>query len=459
MPNKLTTTVHDDRARMTAELAPEHLDTAKNWLDGAETSLNYRRVVWTESSGHSGAGRPPNIDRQLSTGNRRDAAGVHAREPRQRWIMAVRQTTSTRSNGFDILGFCLVPDAKFATGMSTPPDATVAADRVAMSTVRLQRIAGAGLVAIVLALSTLAGSTSANAQTPAPPTTKPAAKPTGSGDAGLRQRVESLEEQLVDMQVVVGTLESLAKSGSGAAQPAFRAAAGGDDPVRLQGLENQVRQLSSQVQQLSDQVRGLGGTPRRSDAGSSAQVATSASSGFGATTVTDGNDAIGSMLGSEPAPTFGGNAPPSLSDASGAGVATAALPPASDGVEPKQLYETAYGFLLQRDYAAAETAFSNFLTRFPSDSLSGNAQYWLGETHFVRGQYKAAAASFLKGYQTYAQSPKAADSLLKLAMSLDRLGQKDAACSSYAELGSKFPNAAQSLKSRAQSERQRVGCS
>ena len=81
-----------------------------------------------------------------------------------------------------------------------------------------------------------------------------------------------------------------------------------------------------------------------------------------------------------------------------------------------------------------------------------------GESHFVRGQYKAAAGAFLKGYQTYAQSAKAPDSLLKLAMSLDRLGQKDAACSSYAELSTKFPNAPASIKSRATSERLRVGC-
>jgi TolA-binding protein len=76
----------------------------------------------------------------------------------------------------------------------------------------------------------------------------------------------------------------------------------------------------------------------------------------------------------------------------------------------------------------------------------------------VRGQYKAAASSFLKGYQTYGNSPKAPDSLLKLAMSLDRLGQKDAACASFGELLTKFPTASSSVKARAQSERQRVGC-
>jgi tol-pal system protein YbgF len=297
-----------------------------------------------------------------------------------------------------------------------------------------------------------------------------------SGESGLQARVQSLEEQLVDMQVVVGTLETLAKSGGSAPAPFPASTAGGDgDAARIEGLETQVRALTAQVQQLSDQVRSLGGTPRRSDIPASsdtalagqethpqAQPSAAPSPGFGSTTVATGDDAIGGLLNSDGA--HSPEAPAGVAGQTGAAlapatVATAALAPASaSSNDPKQLYETAYGYLLQRDYGAAETAFDEFLKKFPNDSLSGNAQYWLGETHFVRGQYKAAASAFLKGYQSYAQSAKAPDSLLKLAMSLDRLGQKDAACSSFAELASKFPTAPQSVKARAQSERQRVGC-
>ena len=87
------------------------------------------------------------------------------------------------------------------------------------------------------------------------------------------------------------------------------------------------------------------------------------------------------------------------------------------------------------------------------------AQFWLGETYFARGQYKPAAGAFLKGYQTYARSTKAPDSVLKLGLSLDKLGQKDAACASYAELTVKFPNAPGHVKNRADTERRRLGCS
>src|SRR6186997_1735746 len=59
-------------------------------------------------------------------------------------------------------------------------------------------------------------------QPPTPPrpqakTAPPAARdlPPGS-DAGLQRLVEQLEEQLVDLQVVIGTLESLARGGAAA---------------------------------------------------------------------------------------------------------------------------------------------------------------------------------------------------------------------------------------------------
>ena len=107
---------------------------------------------------------------------------------------------------------------------------------------------------------------------PHPPQAQPKAKAAaavGAPDSGLKQRVEQLEEQLVDMQVVVGTLESLARGGGGAAAPAGGGASygGGADSVRIDGLETQLRALTAQIQQLTDQVRALGGQPRRSDAG------------------------------------------------------------------------------------------------------------------------------------------------------------------------------------------------
>ena len=300
----------------------------------------------------------------------------------------------------------------------------------------------------------------AAATSPAAKPAKPGAAPVAQksakpeGDSALKQRVDNLEEQLVDMQVTVGTLESFAKSnGAASSSPTYRdgapsAEAPTVDTARLTGLESQVRALTAQVQSLNEQIRSLGGQPRRTDTAATAVVVPPpVGGGFGTATVaTEGPDPINGMVSttaSEPRPPV------------------AAAAPASGGTDqgnPRQLYETAYGFLLQQDYGAAEAAFDDFLKRFPNDNLAGNAQFWLGESFFVRGQFKPAAAAFLKGYQSYGRSAKAPDSLLKLAMSLGRLGQKDAACSSFSELNNRFPAASADVKSRAAAEKQRSGC-
>ncbi len=299
----------------------------------------------------------------------------------------------------------------------------------------------------------------AQAQQTAPKQTRPAAAAKsdssgGASDSQLRQRVEQLEEQLVDMQVLVGTLESLARN-SGAASPSMRSApamgGGLGEAGRVDALETQIRALTAQVEQLQ-QTRGAataggGGfamqPPPARDPGPAPRAgqfaaAPSVAGGFGSTVVTPnaGEEQPGRVGEEQPAPASFG----------------------ADSGNAKQAYETAYGYLLQQNYGAAEGAFDDFLQRYPNDPLAGNAQYWLGESLYVRGQFKAAASAFLKGYQSYSRSAKAPDSLLKLAMSLDRLGQKDAACSSYAELNTRFPNAPSHVKNRAQTERQRVGC-
>lgn len=307
--------------------------------------------------------------------------------------------------------------------------------------------------------------------------------------ADLKKRVQQLEQQLVDMQVVMGTLETLAKGGGGGGGAAvapgyggdayggFGAAAGGADSARIDGMEMQIRALSAQMEQLSEQMRQMSGGGRRGDlrpstapssfggvseeryGAASSQRPPAATGGFGSTTVTqapgaDSDPITGFLTGSTGddagAAADGWRASPR----GGQEIARAPLPAG----DPKQAYETAYGYLLQQDYASAETAFADFVRQYPNDNLASNAQYWLGETHFVRGAYKSAAGAFLKGYESYRSGSKAPDSLLKLAMSLERLGQKEAACSSLAELTARFPQAPDHVRRKARSEQSRVGC-
>ena len=153
--------------------------------------------------------------------------------------------------------------------------------------------------------------------------------------------------------------------------------------------------------------------------------------------------------------------------AAGAGAATGApgqqqaLAPATQlsGDDPQAAYNSAFELLRQMNYPAAESAFGQYLDLFPDSNLAGNAKYWLGETHYVRGDYETAAVVFAEGYQSYPDSGKAPDNLLKLGMSLSNLGATEDACATFSELQRRYPNAAPTVLQRALRESQRLGCS
>lgn len=150
-----------------------------------------------------------------------------------------------------------------------------------------------------------------------------------------------------------------------------------------------------------------------------------------------------------------GAVPPAAA-AAAATVATAG--PLPEGTD-KQQYEYALSLMLQKqDFAEAETALKAFVDTHPTSSLAGNAQYWLGETHYVRKNYQDAAFAFAEGYQKHPKSAKAPDSLLKLGMSLAQLDKKREACTAYARLLSNFPTANARLKARVERERNRSNC-
>ncbi len=140
----------------------------------------------------------------------------------------------------------------------------------------------------------------------------------------------------------------------------------------------------------------------------------------------------------------------------------AAPPPASAGKLPpgttQERYNYAVKLLQQGDYAAAESAFTEFTTAHPNDPLTANAQYWVGETYFARNQFDRSAKAFLAGYQKYPKSAKAPDNLLKLSMSLTNLNQKQEACAVLKQLSTEFPNADAQNKQAAARERTRAGC-
>jgi tol-pal system protein YbgF len=233
---------------------------------------------------------------------------------------------------------------------------------------------------------------------------------------------------------------------------------------RIEELTNQVDQLKSQLdrqasdndvrfQQLQGGGGGLSGAPQLTQPGS-AQV----------------------QLPPQPKPPQGAGADPSQPPSRSGNLGTLAAPgrqqqqqeeapqqqAAAGGALPagnaQDQYNYAMGLLTQANYPAAEQAMRAFVQRYPKDPLAGNAQYWLGETYYVRKDYQNAATAFAQGYEKYPKGPKAADDLLKLGMSLTALNQKADACKSYTRLQHDFPSPPQSIKERLTAERQRAGC-
>lgn len=174
-----------------------------------------------------------------------------------------------------------------------------------------------------------------------------------------------------------------------------------------------------------------------------------------------------------PAADTADTAAPTLDNSLSAGTSSATLapppavaaPPAGDRIaalqaanDPDAAYDAAYASIVAGDYAAAEAAFKRFLADFSKDRQAGNARYWLGESYYARKQYRDAATAFLSAYKDYPKNPKAPDSLLKLGLSLEGLGETSAACATYGELVKKFPKAQSAILGRVTTQRTKLGC-
>jgi len=125
---------------------------------------------------------------------------------------------------------------------------------------------------------------------------------------------------------------------------------------------------------------------------------------------------------------------------------------------PKQQYEFAFEFLKRQDYPRAEATLREFLKRHPKDPLAGNAQYWLGETYYVRGDYQQAAVEFMAGYQKYPKTNKGPDNLLKLGMSMAQLKQTEGACTALGRIAKDYPDAPEAVLKSSRGERTRLKC-
>ena len=316
------------------------------------------------------------------------------------------------------------------------------------------------------------------------------AMPAGAQDRDVRPLLDRLDRIERDMNMLQ---RQVYRSGTGGAPVPVSPADSGNAvnaELRMDQIEEQMRGITGQIEEANNNVDQLrrrfdklvGDIDMRltaleqhapaGDAAAAAAVAP-ATSAMAAAAPPVRPAGAGANPGSPPSQSGTlGQVPAGSAQASPAtAMASARTPPAASapassappgglqGGTAQDQYNHAFGLLRQADYPAAEQSLRAFVQRYPNDPLAGNAQYWLGETYYVRGDFNNAAVTFAEGYKKYPQSGKGADSLLKLGMALGNLGQKNEACVTFVQLARDFPNASGNVKERAAREKQRLGCS
>jgi tol-pal system protein YbgF len=295
----------------------------------------------------------------------------------------------------------------------------------------------------------------------------------------LLDRLDRLERDLnlLQRQVYRGKIEAgdgdLAKppAGGAAAPAAASPNALADMEVRLSAIESELRGMTGRIEEskhAADEVRGrLDKLVADVDARLTAmeQNLAKAKAGEGAQPMAADETAPGAVPGPASAPA---SSPPGKGE--GVLVAPPAAAPAGEGETvvaadgallqgtPMEQYQYARAQLAKADYPGAEKTLKAFIKAYPNDELTENAEYWLGETYYVRSDYTNAAVTYAEGYKKFPGGPKAADNLLKLGLSLANLGEGEQACKAFVEIDKKFPNARGEIRDRAAAERKQRGC-
>jgi tol-pal system protein YbgF len=130
-------------------------------------------------------------------------------------------------------------------------------------------------------------------------------------------------------------------------------------------------------------------------------------------------------------------------DVGGAAAVASAGPTASpaDRAAIQTEYQAAYALLDPKTarYADAAAAFEAFLARHPDDPLADNAQYWLGEAHYVSQNNRAARAAFEAVVERYPESAKVPGALFKIGRIQQAGGDRAGARATYQRVVDEFP--------------------
>ena len=133
----------------------------------------------------------------------------------------------------------------------------------------------------------------------------------------------------------------------------------------------------------------------------------------------------------------------------------ASMRPSTSALQPDDIYQAAYIDFSKGSYSLAIAGFREFLRRFPTHPLAGNAQYWIGEANFSvarahinDGQtanattaLEQAVVEYRKVIANYPRGEKAPTAIYKEALALIELKQTPLALTRLQYLVDNFPQA------------------
>jgi tol-pal system protein YbgF len=289
-------------------------------------------------------------------------------------------------------------------------------------------ISGRTAVRIAALTAAIALAAGLSATAPAPAQTW---NNTGSAD-DLRYRLSVIDAELADIRARLGVTAPAASGPAAKATPG----ANGDLLVRLDKLEAELRQLTGRIEKMDFDQR---------------KIAEDAAKRFGdiefRLTELEGGDT------SKLAPV-----PPLGSVATGEQVA-AAQPKPEVSISERNDLDRAINDVKQGRFDIGEDRLHKFLTSYQGSPLEGEALYWLGESQFVRGNYQNAARSFLDGYNSDRNGLNAPRNLLRLGVTLGKLGQVNEACLTLKEVHKQFPKGPAEILQAADNETATLKCS
>jgi len=108
------------------------------------------------------------------------------------------------------------------------------------------------------------------------------------------------------------------------------------------------------------------------------------------------------------------------------------------------LYKVAYETFQRGDFEGARKKFGAFLKQYPNAELSGNAQFWIGETYYQKKDFEKAILEYEKAISKHPESSKIPAALFKQALSFLEMGDKTNARNLLRRVIERFPHSEQS---------------